>query len=234
MKSGVKKYILSSVLGAFCVGYGADALAAMLSPDNFNKMYYVASQGRVDILRQAINRGLDIDSVNAVGDTGLCIAIKRKNQVAFNSFRMVGANTRHPCTYRISEEYRAFLNSGTTATATTAAPEATSGEYLYYNDDERSWWPWIIGGTLVGGGVYLLTHHKHSSGDSTPVMPENPGHGLAAYVDKYIKLVNSGESTNSLAINGSNSNAAKVVDKIKFLPNILNNLVQTEQFLTVK
>ena len=72
-----------------------------LNPQDFNKMYHLATLGRVDSLRNAVNRGLNIDTTNPNGDTGLCIAIKRKNYIAYNSFRMSGANPKHPCTYKI-------------------------------------------------------------------------------------------------------------------------------------
>ena len=79
---GVLCGIMMPLKDAFAVG--------RLAPRDFNKMYYLASQGKVGILRSAVNRGLNIDSVNPNGDTGLCIAIKRKNYIAYNSFRMSG------------------------------------------------------------------------------------------------------------------------------------------------
>ena len=87
------------------------AAGGRLAPRDFNKMYYLASEGKVGFLREAVNRGLNIDAVNPNGDTGLCIAIKRHDYVAYNSFRMSGANPRHPCTYRMLKEYREFLES---------------------------------------------------------------------------------------------------------------------------
>ena len=234
MKLSAKKYILSSVLGAFCVVNGAEAFEGTISAQNFNKMYYVASLGNVGVLRNAMRRGLNIDAVNPNGDTGLCIAIKRRNHTAYNTFRIAGADMNHPCTYRISQEYQEFLNSNQpTMAEPVATHKASNGEYLYYNgEDEGSWWPWIIGGALVGGGIYWYTDHhhkKHSSsssgggGGGGSVIPGTVGYGLAAYIEKYATLVNSGSATNKLTINATNPEAADVVNKIKFLPNILNN-----------
>ena len=110
MKFRIEKYISALVLGAFCMANSAHAFYyGGLSPENFNKMYYVATLGKVGILREAVNRGLNIDSVNPNGDTGLCIAVKKNNYIAYNTFRMAGANPRHSCTYKMYKEYSQFL-----------------------------------------------------------------------------------------------------------------------------
>ena len=232
MKSGAKKYILSSVLGAFCMVSNAEAFYGTVSAETFNKMYYVASLGKVGTLREAMRRGLNIDATNINGDTGLCVAIKRRNYVAYNSFRIAGADTKHRCVSLASKEYQEFLNSRKAAETSAVMEEATNqklskGEYLYYNgEDDRSWWPWIIGGALVGGGAYLLSHHHGSSsgsGGESSIIPGVSGYGLAAYIDKYVKFIKGGSADNSLVINATNPKAADVVDNIKFLPNILNN-----------
>lgn len=223
MKFGARKFISAVVLVAFSVTNSAYAMGT-LAPADFNKMYYLATQGKVGILREAVNRGLNIDAVNPNGDTGLCIAVKRRNYVAYNSFRMSGANPRHACTYRIYKEYSQFLAS---ERAVAAHKVVGNEESLYYNEKERKWWPWILGGALVGGGIWALTHkhksHSSSSGSDDPIMPTDEGYGLTAYIKDYTKLVNSGGEKNSLNIDGRNSNSDKVVDKIKFLPNMLTN-----------
>lgn len=225
MKFGADKYLYSAILGAFCLVNNAYGFYGGLSPQNFNKMYYLATQGKVAILREAVNRGLNINSVNPNGDTGLCIAIKRNNYTAYNTFRMAGANPRHPCTYRIYKQYQAFLESNR-ATHVEKVTE-TKGS-LYYNERDYGWWPWILGGAAVGGGIWALTHKsgggsKSSGGGDSPVVPVDPGYGLAYYLDKYIQQVDSGIKTNGSNVDGSNPQASEVVDKIKFLPNMLNN-----------
>ena len=69
-----------------------------LPPESFNKMYSLAQRGDVESLRASVYRGLNIDSVNRNGDTGLCIAAKRRDTYTYNAFRASGANPRHPCT----------------------------------------------------------------------------------------------------------------------------------------
>ena len=227
MKFRADKYLYSVVLGAFCLVNNAHGFYGGLSPQNFNKMYYLATQGKVAVLRDAVNRGLNIDSVNPNGDTGLCIAIKRNNYTAYNSFRMSGANPRHQCTYRIHKQYQAFLASNKTVHTDKVVGNKES---LYYNEGDYGWWPWILGGAAIGGGIWALSSSggggsggSSSGGGDTPVIPVDPGYGLASYLTDYIQQVDSGLQTNSLNVDGSNPKASEVVDKIKFLPNMLNN-----------
>lgn len=226
MKFRTEKYISALVLGAFCMANSAHAFYyGGLSPENFNKMYYIATLGKVGILREAVNRGLNIDSVNPNGDTGLCIAVKKNNYIAYNTFRMAGANPRHPCTYKMYKEYSEFLESNKTVHAEKIVGNEES---LYYNEKDYGWWPWALGAALVGGGAYALFHkkgggHHHSSGGGDTPIPPSKGYGLAGYLENYTKLVSNENVANKLALNGYNSNSAKVVDKIKFIPNMLDN-----------
>ena len=225
----MRKCVSVMVLAAFLAAQNHLAYAqGTLRPQDFNKMYYFATQGKVGILREAVHRGLNIDSVNPNGDTGLCIAVKRKNYVAYNSFRMSGANPRHACTYRIYKEYQAFL-------ADEKAPQVNkvvgNKDSLYYQEDDTNWWPWILGGAAVGGGIWYFTHKK--SDHKTPIISsgggsqdddfEALGYGLAGYVTKYAIKVTSGTVENTKTIDASNPDAATSVSKIKFLPNMLSN-----------
>ena len=205
MRFGAALYFSAVFFAAVSVSENACAFGGRLSPRDFNKMYYLASQGKIGILREAVNRGLNIDATNPNGDTGLCIAIKRKNYVAYNSFRMSGANPRHACTYEINKEYREFLES-----SRAARTEKIVGneESLYYNEEERSWWPWLLGGAAVGGAI--LAFSGGGGGGSAPagddtIVPTNPGYGLASLVTNTEKKVNSGGTENS----GSAGNAGE-------------------------
>lgn len=231
MVLNAKKCIFFVILGVLSVVNSAQALYTGVSPETFNKMYYLASMSRVDVLREAVGRGLYIDAVNPNGDTGLCIAIKRNNYAAYNSFRMAGANARHACTYRIHEQYQKFLSDNNAEH--TEKVLGNSGS-LYYAEEEKSWWPWILGGAAVGGGVWALTrhsggsHHKKkkgggSSGDDPEIIDGVSGDGLAAYLTNHQHLYESGEGTNSTTVDVVNATADSVVDKIKFLPNMLDN-----------
>jgi len=90
--------------------FRAEAYLEPLSPQSFNALYNLAANGDVSAINNARSRGLDIDSVNANGDTGLCVAAKRKNKKAFKSFLQSGANPSHRCTWEI-DDYRDFLRS---------------------------------------------------------------------------------------------------------------------------
>ncbi|MBP5615880.1 MAG: hypothetical protein J6X42_04965, partial [Alphaproteobacteria bacterium] len=99
------------VLGLICgVSLKAHAYIAPLSPQSFEQLYAYAAAGKVDILTNAVSRGMNIDSINSNGDTGLCVAAKRGNRRAYKSFLTAGANPSHECTWDI-KGYREFMQS---------------------------------------------------------------------------------------------------------------------------
>lgn len=92
---------------------GVNNVKALLAPASFSEMYNVASKGYHSVLQRAIDRGLNIDSLDRNGNTGLCVAILRRDCRAYNSFATVGANRNHYCVSRIPRaQYEAFMNSG--------------------------------------------------------------------------------------------------------------------------
>lgn len=225
MKLGTALYFSAVILAAFLAPGEASALGRKLAPRDFNKMYYLASHGKVGFLRDAVNRGLDIDSVNLNGDTGLCIAVKRNDYVAYNSFRMSGANPRHACTYRILEEYKEFLASNRAANTQKIVGNEES---LYYDGEEKSWWPWILGGAVVGGVALALGSgggggSDYVSTDDPTIVPTNPGYGLGSVIVNSNKEITTGGETNNIARQIVNSNASDYIDKIQLLPNVLSN-----------
>ena len=75
-------------------------------------MYEVASDGEIGALKSAVRRGLNINTVNKDGDTGLCVAIKHWDYRAYNAFRAAGAEPQTPCTINIPREhYEDFIES---------------------------------------------------------------------------------------------------------------------------
>ena len=90
--------------------FKAEAYLQTLSPQSFNALYDLASKGNVSAINNARSRGLNIDSVNANGDTGLCVAAKYRNRKAFKTFLQSGANPSHRCTWEI-DGYRDFMRS---------------------------------------------------------------------------------------------------------------------------
>ncbi|MBQ2885302.1 MAG: hypothetical protein IJE43_16360 [Alphaproteobacteria bacterium] len=220
---------IMAVSNAFAVPYRS----TRLSPQNFNKMYYLATQGKVGILREAVGRGLNIDAVNPNGDTGLCIAVKRRNKIAYNTFRMSGANPRHPCTYKIYRQYEEFLdNNKVASTQMVIGNEESLG---YYVERDYGLWPWIIGGAVVGGGALALSGGGSSGTPVDPTIIQTvPNDGLTTLLDNHTKVIDGESYSNILALSGSNPDASKVVDKIKFLPNITDNYEYLNSFIQVE
>lgn len=106
----MKKIISLAVLCAFSFANGVSA--AGLAPEDFNKMYALAHNGEVYALRGSVQRGLNIDSLDKYGNTGLCVSIYRNDQRAYNTFRAAGANPKHPCTQNIpAARYESFMSS---------------------------------------------------------------------------------------------------------------------------
>lgn len=129
--------------------------AAGLPPMSLSQMYSYAAQGNVRALRTAVQRGLNIDSVDRRGNTGLCHSILQNNYTAYNAFRSSGANPRHPCIQNIPPyQYESFMDSSRAAAITDSPRQAynkfAEGEFIIA---KRTW---IIGGLLLGGGIALL------------------------------------------------------------------------------
>ena len=95
---------IKCIAATVCVlaGYATYADAQALSPDNFEQLYSMAARGDLSGISNAVHRGLNIDTLDEFGDTGLCVAARRHNRVAWKSFFKAGANSSHPCTWNIS------------------------------------------------------------------------------------------------------------------------------------
>ena len=100
--------LLSLVLCGLVLG--TNTHANYLSPQNFNALYEMAAKGNISSINNAKARGLNIDSLNSDGDTGLCVAAKRHDKKAFRTFLQTGANPSHYCTWNIVG-YREFIQS---------------------------------------------------------------------------------------------------------------------------
>lgn len=133
-----------------------------LPPLYFEQMYQMAAKGKKQALFNAIYRGLNINAVNADGDTGLCVAVKRKNVKAFNTFRAVGANVRHPCTQNIPY-YNTFINKSAVREADFFAPN-----YAHRASNDKTnlfFWGGLAAG--AGAGAYYLLKDD-GGGESDP------------------------------------------------------------------
>ena len=122
-------------------------------------------------MRAAVQRGLNIDSVDRFGNTGLCHAILQNNCTAYNAFRSAGANPRSPCIQNIpTRQYDNFMDQSCAAAITDTPRQA----YNKFNEGEfiiakRTW---IIGGILLAGGlVAILAGGGGGGGGDNPTPP---------------------------------------------------------------
>lgn len=175
------------------------ANAYNLSPLSFSKMYNLAQNGEVEALRASVRRGMNIDSPNQNGDTGLCVAAQNRDAYTYNAFRAAGANPRHPCVQRI-QYYEDFVNSSKAVSVTATPREAygTMGKEEF-KISPSTWW--LLGGLAIGGGVAALASggggggSKSDSGESEKYDTIGSSLASAASVIK---------STSGIAINRSN------------------------------
>ena len=93
---------------------------AALSQKSFDAMYAAAARGDVASLRSAMHRGLKIDSTDRAGNTGICVAVRNKDYVAYNSFIQAGARPNPPCLDRIApSKYKKFVAAANKANPVT-------------------------------------------------------------------------------------------------------------------
>lgn len=142
----------------------ASAANAYLSPLSFNEMYAHASQGNLQVLNNAVLRGMNINAVNRDGDTGICVAVRRNDHTAFETFRKAGAQTYPRCLNNINgKQYKKFM--------TAHAPYE-----ITYQEESNSIW-WWIGGAAAAGGIALAAGGGGGGGgsDALPFTPpEDP------------------------------------------------------------
>ncbi|MDO4161809.1 MAG: hypothetical protein Q4D80_02230 [Pseudomonadota bacterium] len=178
-------------LASFCAAaVPFSAQAYRLTPLSFSKMYGLAQNGEVEALRASVRRGMNIDTVNQNGDTGLCIAAQRKDAYTYNVFRAAGANPRHPCVQRI-EHYDDFVNSSK-AVSVTATPREAYGTIgkEEYKISAATWW--ILGGLAVGGGIAAIALGGGGGGGSSHNNNNNNNESDSYdYIGKYLSENNS-------------------------------------------
>ncbi len=162
----LQRCIAILLLAAFTTVYvimPAHAWSHRLSPYDFSQMYNMAARGDKPRLAAAIARGLNINAVNENGDTGLCVAVRRRDVRAYHTFRAVGANPRPDCSWSIP-----YFNNFVNADYVRAGAVYETGSY--YAADVPSDYTGlmqdlVVGGLIVGGIVALWphggSHHKN-------------------------------------------------------------------------
>ncbi|MBP1532402.1 MAG: hypothetical protein ILA52_02775, partial [Alphaproteobacteria bacterium] len=209
-----------------------------LPPQSFSKMYALAKSGEVEALRASVFRGLNIDSVNQNGDTGLCVAAQRHDAYAYNSFRAAGANPRHPCTQKISD-YEEFVNSYRTVSME-ASPREAYGALgkEEYKVSSAVWW-WLGGAALIGGIAAIALGggggggSGDDSGSSDHEVKDYKSLGGLAGTAGIIQKNSTGTADNSKSFISSNKEVKKV-QNINLLTNVLSNTKFLDIILNAK
>lgn len=196
---------------------------ANLPPLNLSQMYDKAARGEVYTLRAAVQRGMNIDTIDRNGNTGLCHAIRRNNKVAYNAFRSAGANPRHSCTQNIpSDQYQAFMDSSGVV-AETSSPRAA---YSYFNRGEyvlsdalwaAAGWVLLIG--AVGGGIALA-----AGGGGGSSKNKNP--------NKNVESDSLSEHVGTYRPNSTNNNYEMIV--IKGDTNTVDTTISNDEKIVIK
>lgn len=217
---------------AFCLA-SSPAVKAGLQPMSLAQMYSYASSGNVRTLRAAVQRGLNIDSVDRFGNTGLCHAILQNNCTAYNAFRSAGANPYSPCIQNIPmRQYNRFINQSCAAAVTDTPRQA----YNKFNEGEfiiakRTW---VIGGILLAGGLvailagggggggshyYFVPYTEPSdslakfAGTKSPNTPEaSPYKAIKYFADNNQTIVNKVEGSENNDFSISNNSSIKITN----------------------
>lgn len=228
---GFRKAVTIISLAAFCIASSPVVQASGLTPMSLAQMYTLASQGNVRALRAAVQRGLNIDSTDRFGNTGLCHAIRQNNCTAYNAFRASGANSGSPCIQNIpTNEYDRFMAQSCAAAISDSPRQA----YNKFNEGEFiiSKRTWIFGGLLLIGGIALALSGgggggggKHYIpvytepddslakfvGTKTPDVPEtSPYKRITYFADNGQSIVNRKEGTDNHDFSISNNSSIKV------------------------
>ena len=213
-----------TVMGAFAATVAPKkAQSQMLVPISFSQMYYLAQNGQVEALRGSVRRGMNIDVMNQNGDTGLCIAARRKDSYTYNAFRAAGANPRHPCTQTIYG-YEDFVNSAGTApiSDTSRAAYGMMGKEEY---KIAPWVWWTAGAALVGGGIALALGGGGGGGSGSSGSVKEKIDSAGKYLAQNASVMNTagkGErKENSSNLSMSNNNES--IKTLDFNEDVTNN-----------
>ncbi len=88
-----------------------NAFARKLPPADFGQMYGLAASGNLGSLLSAAERGLDLDAPDRSGDSGICVAIKHGDVMAYNTFIKAGASVHPMCVnYLDRGRYESFMS----------------------------------------------------------------------------------------------------------------------------
>ena len=90
------KFTKFAVIALMAAG-AKTAHAYNLSPISFANFYQIAAEGDLQGLKNVEHRGLNLNSTNQNGDTAVCVAIKRKDYLAYKTLIRAGAKSNPDC-----------------------------------------------------------------------------------------------------------------------------------------
>ena len=190
-----------------------------LSPLSFSKMYNLAQNGEVEALRASVRRGMNIDSVNQNGDTGLCVAAQHRDAYTYNAFRAAGANPRHPCVQRIAY-YEDFVNSSRAVSVTATPREAygTMGKEEY-KISPTTWW--LLGGLALGGGIAAIAMSGGGGGGRSSSGEKESYNYIGEDISSSKKSVSGSSAINKDSLLKVSNSDLKNTAKINFNKNVV-------------
>ena len=165
----VRKLFVFATVYSFLLGSLPRVAWAYLPPLSNAQLYTLAARGNVRALKAAVQRGLNIDSLDRYGNTALCHAISQRNYIAYNTLRAAGANPNHPCTQNLAAYNRdSFLASRRVVPSSANSRQA----YSYVGDEEFvfSDSALLLGGLVLAGAALAVAFSSGgggSDGDSS-------------------------------------------------------------------
>jgi len=151
-----------------------------LNRSDFAKIYNMAARGQISELKSLmLFNKLNIDAPNPGGDNGVCVAVKQQNVTAYRTFRLLGANPRPNCSWRIGHfdefvsrvEGKSVISTKpatiarTYKPATLQSPRPISSSTTVSSGISSSAW-WWTGGALLAGGVAVAAGGGGGGGSS--------------------------------------------------------------------
>ena len=146
-----KKFLLITAIyfGALCSN--AFAWTQKLSPEDFGEMYSLASSGKLGSLQAAAARGLNLNAQNPQGDSGICVAIKQGDILAYNTFIKAGAHIHPPCMNYFSQAELDRFHSRPQVIKYSEYPTS-------FKPRESKDWAIVAGvGAIIGSIVWVMT-----------------------------------------------------------------------------
>ena len=157
---GQKKVGLCFLLSVFGIGLPlAPSFAYNIVADD---IYRQANQGNATFLHRLSRYQGAIDLQNYSGNTAYCLALRYNDTQAQNLLENYGANTRHSCVKKVSQQKVQDEQRQSRKKLT----RRSSSSYYQADDSGNNYLWWGLGALAVGGGVAALASGGGGGGGS--------------------------------------------------------------------